>query len=87
MCVVGNKNYKQFYKMKDKILIAFGNRVRELRKERNWSQEKLAENSGLHPNYIGMVERGERNPSLLNIVKIASTFELDLSELLKQINY
>ncbi len=73
--------------MKDKILIAFGNRVRELRKERNWSQEKLAENSGLHPNYIGMVERGERNPSLLNIVKIASTFELDLSEFLKQINY
>jgi transcriptional regulator with XRE-family HTH domain len=84
---VRNKNYKQFYKMKDKILIAFGNRVRELRKERNWSQEKLAENSGLHPNYIGMVERGERNPSLLNIVKIASTFELDLSEFLKQINY
>jgi transcriptional regulator with XRE-family HTH domain len=82
--VVRNKNYKQFYKMKDKILIAFGKRVRELRKERNWSQEKLAEISGLHPNYIGMIERGERNPSLLNIVKIASAYNLNLSELLNQ---
>ncbi len=70
--------------MKDKILIAFGKRVRELRKERNWSQEKLAEISGLHPNYIGMIERGERNPSLLNIVKIASAYNLNLSELLNQ---
>lgn len=69
--------------MKEEILIAFGNRIRELRKEKKLSQEKLAEISELHPNYIGMVERGERNPSLLNISKFAIAFKIELSELLK----
>jgi len=51
--------------------IAFGKRVRELRLERNLSQEKLAELADLHRNYVGGIERGERNVSLLNIVKLA----------------
>ena len=69
--------------MKNEILLSFGKRVRELRKANNWTQEKLAEISGLHPNYIGMVERGERNPSLINIHVFADAFGLSLSELLK----
>lgn len=67
--------------MKNEVLIAFGKRVRELRKANNWTQEKLAEISGLHPNYIGMVERGERNPSLVNIEILAKAFGKKLSEL------
>ncbi len=69
--------------MKEKLLSQFGKRVRELRKSRHLSQVDLAEKCGLHRNYIGMIERGERNPSLINIYKISQAFDIELSELLK----
>lgn len=68
--------------MKEPILIKFGQRIRSLRKERGLSQEQLAEMAGFHRNYVGMIERGERNPSLLNIEVFAKTFDMRLSELL-----
>ena len=69
--------------MEESILIKFGKRVKELRTERNLTQQQLADISGLHKNYIGMVERGERNPSLLNIAVLARSFEISISEFLK----
>lgn len=68
--------------MKKQILVNFGQRIRTLRKERGLSQEQLAELTGFHRNYIGMIERGERNPSLTNIEVFAKTFGMSLSELL-----
>jgi len=66
-----------------KLLKAFGARIRELRTARGLSQEQLAELTGFHRTYIGMVERGERNLSLSNVGVFADTFGINASELLK----
>jgi len=67
------------------ILIQFGEIIRDLRKENNLSQEKLAEKADLHRTYIGMIERAEKNITLLSMQKIAKAFDISLSELLKKI--
>ena len=64
-------------------LLAFGDRVRELRKEAALSQEQLAARAGLHRTYIGMIERGEKNITLMNILKIAMALNTDPSILLE----
>ncbi|MEA5578883.1 helix-turn-helix transcriptional regulator [Anabaena sp. UHCC 0451] len=61
----------------------FGEHIRTIRKAQGLSQEQLAELSGLHRNYIGGVERGERNVALLNIIRIAHALGMSPSELLK----
>ncbi len=66
----------------DNILIRFGRNVQRIRKERNISQEKLAELAGLHRTYIGMIERAEKNITLCNIEKIANALNVQISELL-----
>lgn len=59
----------------------FGTRLREIREERGYSQEKLAERAGLHRNYVGGIERGERNVALENIVKLAKALSVSPREL------
>ena len=63
------------------ITKAFGRNVRKSREIRGLSQERLAQLSGLHRTYIGAVERGERNITLLNAQRIAFALDLTLAEL------
>lgn len=60
----------------------FGNQIRKLRRLESLSQEALAERCGLHRNYVGGIERGERNPSLKNIFVLAHSLGVKPSELL-----
>lgn len=57
--------------------LAFGRAIRELRDERGISQEELSHRSGLDRSYMGAVERGERNVSLTNILRIASGLAIE----------
>lgn len=65
------------------ILEAFGQRVRDLRKAKGFSQESFAAECGLDRSYMGGVERGERNLALRNIQVIARALNITLSELLR----
>jgi len=59
--------------------------IRSLRHRKGWSQERLAEETGLHRTYIAGIERGLRNPSLKNIVKIAQALDVTASALLDEL--
>jgi transcriptional regulator with XRE-family HTH domain len=59
----------------------FARAVRELRTERGWSQEELADRAGLHRTYVSGVERGLRNVSLDNIEKVATALDVRVSHL------
>ena len=70
--------------MKNQVLINyFGLKVKQLRLDRNMTQEKLSFATGFHRTYIGMIERGERNISLTNMAMFAKIFEISISELLE----
>ncbi len=71
--------------MKSKLLSQFGNKVREERLRRSYSQEQLADLAGLHRTYIGMIERAEKNITLENIGKIAKALDLKIAILLQNV--
>ena len=58
----------------------FAKRVRELRQERGWSQDDLADEAGLHRTYIGTVERAEQSITLDSVEKIAKAFKVPIKE-------
>jgi transcriptional regulator with XRE-family HTH domain len=62
------------------ILKKFGVKVRDLRKQRNLSQEELADKARLHRTYIGMIERAEKNITLINIEKIANALDVRIKD-------
>lgn len=62
--------------------LALGLAIRAWRVQRKLSQEDLAYEAGVHRTYLGGIERGERNPSYTNLLRIASALEVPLSELI-----
>ena len=64
-------------------LRALGAEIRALRERKGLSQERLADLAGLHRNFIGLIERGQRNPTFLTLVAICSKLGLPLSEMVE----
>ena len=68
-------------KSHDSIQKKFGKKVRELRKARGYSQEGFAFECDLHRTYIGCIERGETNVTIINIQKIAKALKVEIPQL------
>ena len=68
----------------ENILEIFGKNVQKYRKEKQISQEKLAEFAGVHRTYMGMIERSEKNITLRNIEKIAKALNVEIKDLLEK---
>ena len=75
----------RFAQERDRVQAAFGKRVREFRTEQELTLEMLAEKADLHANYVGAVERGERNLTLYNIWRIAQGLGLTADELMQEL--
>jgi transcriptional regulator with XRE-family HTH domain len=67
----------------DKSLVALGKSIRKLRLAAGFSQESLALAAGLDRSYMGGIERGENNITIMNLIKIADALSIKTSELLK----
>jgi transcriptional regulator with XRE-family HTH domain len=63
------------------IRIRFGKHLRKIREGKGLTQEGLADLAGLHFTYIGQIERGKRNPSLVNLERLAKALKIDASKL------
>ena len=59
-----------------------GKRIKSIRTSKNFTQVQLADVCGLNRNYIGMLERGERNPTYITLIRIAQLLKIPLSELI-----
>ena len=72
---------------KHPALIKLGKRIRELRVDAEFSQEGFADEVGIDRTYMGGVERGERNISAINIIRIAKALGVEVGELFPSIKY
>jgi DNA-binding XRE family transcriptional regulator len=68
-------------KRADTVAKALGRRIRQLRMAKTWSQERLADESGMHRTYMWGIEQGVRNPSLRHLTKIAEALGVSLASL------
>ncbi|MGP4864224.1 helix-turn-helix domain-containing protein [Psychrobacter sp. T6-5] len=67
----------------DERMIAFGKRVREMRKSKGISQERLAEMAGIDRSYMGNIERGEKNITLKKAYEICDALDIEIQDLVQ----
>lgn len=65
----------------DVVVRKLGKRIKQLRRSMGWSQDRLAAEAHVHRNYLGGVERGERNPTVTSIARIAKALEVPIAAL------
>lgn len=66
------------------VILRLGRRIKQLRQGRGWTQDRLAAEAHIHRNYLGGVERGERNLTIISAARIARALEVRLSALFDQ---
>lgn len=72
------------YRMEEKELLQqLGDRIRDIRTKKNLTQYELADKCDINRNYIGMLERGERNPTFLTLLKIAKGCGVKIKDLVR----
>ena len=71
--------------MAEDLLVRLGDRIRKLRKARQWTQVEMAEKVGIDRSFLADVERGKRNISILNLELIAKGFTMSLSQLFSRL--
>ena len=69
----------------DVVAKALGRRVRALRTAKGWSQERLAEEAGMHRTYMWGIEQGTRNPSLRHLTRLADALGVTLESLFERL--
>lgn len=70
---------------KHPALVKLGQKIRDLRKSKGFSQEDFAAEAGLDRTYMGSVERGERNLAAINLIRIAKALKVEVGELFPSI--
>lgn len=73
--------YSNWMRRKHPALVKMGQKIRELRKGKGFSQESFADEVGVDRTYMGGIERGERNIAAINIIRIAKALKVEVGEL------
>ena len=70
-------------KLQENAAVLVGRRIRSLRETKGWTQQELGNQADVNYKFLGEIERGQQNPSLNVLVKVASALEVDLPDLLR----
>ena len=66
----------------EEVLVIIGHNIRKLRKSKKWSQADLSLKVGMHRSYIGAIENGKKNISLIKLSRLAKVFEVKVQEII-----